>query len=102
MRFRYYSIFLYLQDNIQKETVVFDVFDRYPSGYIFPLILDPGYTKYKVLYLLVNLFEELFSKNADLLVNVSEGLLRTFRRRPKYCAIMIINRPEDHTIDRVK
>jgi hypothetical protein len=46
------------------------------------------------MYLLVNLFEELFSKDADLLVDVSEGSLMTFYRRPKYCAV-IMNCPED-------
>jgi hypothetical protein len=44
--------------------------------------------------LLVNLFEEIFSKDADPSVNVPEGSLMTFYRRPKYCAI-IMNCPED-------
>jgi glycosyltransferase involved in cell wall biosynthesis len=90
----------YIYKIIFRKRLVFDVFDRYAMGYIAG-ILEPGSTKYKVLSLLVNLFEELFSKESDLLVNVSEELLRTFRRRPEHCAI-IMNCPEDHTIDRVK
>ena len=90
----------YIYKIIFRKRLVFDVFDRYAMGYI-PAVLEPGSIKYKVLYSLVNSFEELFSKESDLLVNVSEELLRTFRRRPKHCAI-IMNCHEDHAIDRVK
>ena len=90
----------YIYKIIFRKRLVFSVYDRYAMGYI-PLILEPGSIKYKVLYSLANLFEELFSKKSDVLINVSEELLRTFRRKPKYCAI-IMNCPEDHAIDRVK
>jgi glycosyltransferase involved in cell wall biosynthesis len=90
----------YIYKIVFRKRLVFDVFDRYAMAYI-PWILEPGSTKYKVLSSLVNLFEELFSKESDLLVNVSEELQRTFRRRPEHCAI-IMNCPEDYAIDRVK
>jgi glycosyltransferase involved in cell wall biosynthesis len=90
----------YIYKIIFRRRLVFDVFDRYAMGYI-PQFLEPGSPKFKTLYSLVNLFEELFSKEANVLINVSDELLRTFQRRPKYSAI-IMNCPEDHVIDRVK
>lgn len=86
----------YIYKLIFRKRLVFDVYDRYAMIYFpyFPL-------KLKALYSLVNLFEELFSKKADVLVVVSEKVLRTFRRTPKYCAI-IMNCPEDYPINRIK
>ena len=90
----------YIYKLIFRRRLVFDVFDRYAMEYI-PLFLEPGSLKFKILYLLVNLFEELFSKKSNVLINVSDEVLRTFQKRPKHCAI-IMNCVEDHAIDRVK
>jgi hypothetical protein len=51
----------YIYKIIFRRRLVFDVFDRYAMGYI-PQFLEPGSPKFKTLYSLVNLFEELFSK----------------------------------------
>jgi glycosyltransferase involved in cell wall biosynthesis len=81
----------YIYKVIFRKKLVFDVCDRYAMGYIPP--------KFRTLYLLVNSLEELIAKKADTLINVSEKLLETFRRRPKHCAI-IMNCAEDHAIQR--
>jgi glycosyltransferase involved in cell wall biosynthesis len=90
----------YIYKIIFRRRLVFDVFDRYAMAYI-PQFLEPGSRKFKTLYSLVNLFEELFSKGSDVLINVSDELLRTYQRTPKHCAT-IMNCCEDHAIDRVK
>jgi len=86
----------YIYKLIFRKRFVFDAYERYAMAYFpyFPL-------KLKALYSLVNLFEELFSKKADVLIVVNEKALRTFRRTPKYCAI-IMNCPEDYTIGKTK
>jgi len=53
------------------------------------------------MYKIVNLAEELLSKQANVLVTVSEKVQKTFRFRPKQCDI-IMNYSEDITIDNIK
>jgi glycosyltransferase involved in cell wall biosynthesis len=83
----------YLYKIIFRKRLVFDIFDRYAMAYI------PS--RFAALHSLVNLSEELFSKKADVLITVWEKVQRTFRRKPRHCAI-IMNCPEDHAIDKVK
>jgi glycosyltransferase involved in cell wall biosynthesis len=87
----------YLYKAIFRKKMVFDVFDRYAMGYV-PYL--PPKFRLKSLYSLVNISEEFFSKKANVLVNVSEELLKTFRGRPKHCAT-IMNCPEEHIIGRI-
>jgi glycosyltransferase involved in cell wall biosynthesis len=77
----------YIYKTLMKKKLVFDVCDRYAMGYIPP--------RYRRLYNMVNSLEESIAKNADVLVNVSERLMGTFRKRPKQCAV-IMNCSEDH------
>jgi glycosyltransferase involved in cell wall biosynthesis len=76
-----------------RKKIVFDVFDRYAMAYISP--------KLTPLYSIVNLLEELSSKESDLLITVTEKALRTFRRRPKHCTV-IMNCSEKHNISTKK
>jgi glycosyltransferase involved in cell wall biosynthesis len=77
---------------IFRKKLVYDVHDRF-AGYV------P--TKYTALYNIVNLVEELLSRQADVLVTVSEKVQSTFRLRPKHCAI-IMNFSEDYNLNRPK
>ena len=52
----------YIYKIIFRKKLVFDVFDRYAMAYIPP--------KFKTLYSLVNLLEEIFAGKADVLINV--------------------------------
>jgi len=74
---------------ILRKKLVYDVHDRI-GGYV-----PPGLT---FLSFAVNLLEELLSKSADVLVTVSEKVLRTFRLRPKHCAV-IANYSEDYNLN---
>jgi glycosyltransferase involved in cell wall biosynthesis len=53
------------------------------------------------LYKVINLAEELLSKQANVLVTVSEKVQSTFRIRPKQCAI-IMNLSEDYNLRKPK
>jgi glycosyltransferase involved in cell wall biosynthesis len=77
---------------ILRKKLVYDVHDRF-GGYVPP--------KYTALYKAINLLEELLSKQADVLVTVSEKVQDTFRLRPKHCAI-IMNFSEDYNLNRSK
>lgn len=79
----------YIYKKIFRKKLVFDVCDRYAMAYVPP--------KYKKLFSYVNSIEEFFSEKSDVLVNVSEKLQATFRKRPKRCAV-IMNCSEDHGI----
>lgn len=80
----------YIYKIIFKKRIIFDVFDRYAMAFI-PL-------KSKRLYSAVNSIEELFSRNADVLVTVSENLMQTFHRTGEGTSI-ILNCPENYIID---
>jgi glycosyltransferase involved in cell wall biosynthesis len=75
---------------ILRKRLVYDVHDRF-GGYVPP--------KFNRLYKAINLVEELLSKQADVLVTVSEKVERTFRFRPKNCHI-IMNLSEDYDLKR--
>lgn len=90
----------YIYKTIFRRKLVFDVFDRYAMCYI-PQFLEPGSRKFKTLYSLVNFFEDLFSKESDVLVSTSDELLKTYQRMPKHSAT-IMNCFEDRAFDRVK
>ena len=73
-----------------RKKLVFDVFDRYAMAYI----PKDRNIFFKVLYSFVNRVEEEFAKRSDVLINVSDELLKTYRKRPKICAT-IMNCSED-------
>ena len=75
---------------IFKRKLVFDATVRYAMAFI------P--TKHKILYSMVNSFEELLGSRANVLVNGWKNELKTFRRRPKHC-VTIMNCPEDYRSD---
>ncbi len=54
--------------------------------------------KFKALYSIVNLFEELSAGNTDVLITVSGKLLSTFQRKPKHGTTIIMNCPEDYVV----
>ncbi len=76
---------------LSRKKLVFDLTLRYAMAYI------PS--RYRFLYRLVNLYEEFYSRHADVLMTESEEVLKTFRKKPEYCAI-VPNCPEDRYIDR--
>jgi glycosyltransferase involved in cell wall biosynthesis len=64
-----------------RKKLVFDVCDRFAMAYISP--------RFKPLYSTVNWLEELFARHADVLVTVTENMLRTFQRKPNQSAIIM-------------
>ncbi len=77
---------------IARKRLVYDVHDRF-GGYVPP--------KYITLYNAINWIEEFLSKQADVLITVSEKVLRTFRTHPKNCEV-IMNFSEDYNIRKSK
>jgi glycosyltransferase involved in cell wall biosynthesis len=77
---------------ILRKRLVYDVHDRF-GGYVPP--------QYSTLYKIINLAEELLSKQANVLVTVSDKVQRTFRLRPKLCAI-IMNFSEDYNLNKTQ
>ena len=75
--------------------LIFDVLDRYGMTYI-PKNKN---VLFKALYSLVNSLEEIFAKNSDVLLAVSDKIFLTFRKKPRNC-VTIMNCPEDHFINR--
>jgi len=75
-----------------RKKLVYDVHDRF-AGYVPP--------KFKVLYSIIKLFEELSSKRVDVLITVSEKVLSTFRLHPKNCAV-IMNLSEYYSLEKEK
>jgi len=80
----------YLYKILFRRKLVFDVFDRYAMAYI------PRNRNFffKMLYSAVNWIEEYFAKRSDVLINVSDEMLQTYRNRPKNCCT-IMNCSED-------
>jgi glycosyltransferase involved in cell wall biosynthesis len=80
-----------------RKKLVFDIFDRYAMAYI------PRNRNifFRILYAVLNNFEENFAKGSDVLINVSDELLQTFRKRPKIC-VTIMNCSVDHLPNRSK
>ncbi|OLC93073.1 MAG: hypothetical protein AUG16_00785 [Thaumarchaeota archaeon 13_1_20CM_2_39_20] len=83
----------YIYKLIFKKKLVFDVFDRYAMGYV------PE--KFSLLSSVINRVEESLASRSDVLITVSDKLLKTFRKKPQYCRI-IMNCPEGHRIERTK
>ena len=83
----------YIYKLIFRKKLVFDVFDRYAMTHVPP--------KHKRLYSLVTSLEEFYSQRSDVLVNVSERLQWSFKKRPSRCAV-IMNCAEDYWIERVR
>jgi glycosyltransferase involved in cell wall biosynthesis len=79
----------YLYKLFFKKKLVFDIFDRYAMAFV------PS--KNKLYYSVVNFLEEFLSKRSDVLINVSNEALNTFRKKPK-CCVTIMNCPEDYGI----
>ena len=79
-----------LYKSIFRKKLVYDVHDRY-GGYV------PR--EYTWLHNIINLTEELLSKQADVLVTVSRKVQNTFRFRPKQCEV-IMNLSEEYDLDK--
>lgn len=77
---------------IFRKKLLYDVHDRF-GGYV------PS--KYTALFSIINSIEEILSKRVDTLVTVSEKVQRTFKSRPKECAI-IMNLSEDYEFKKLK
>lgn len=87
----------YIYKVLFRKKLVFDVFDRYAMAYI----PKDKNIFFKVLYSFVNRVEEEFAKRSDMLINISDEMLTTYKKRPKNC-ITIMNCSEDYKIDRLK
>jgi glycosyltransferase involved in cell wall biosynthesis len=87
----------YIYKILFRKKLVFDVFDRYAMAYI------PRNRNlfFKAWYSFVYWSEEEFARRSDVLVNVSDEMLTTYKKRPKNC-IAIMNCSEDHMINRSK
>jgi glycosyltransferase involved in cell wall biosynthesis len=56
---------------------------------------------FNALYSFVNRIEEEFARRSDVLVNISDEMLTTYKKRPKNC-ITIMNCSEDYMTDKLK
>lgn len=77
----------YLYKKIFRKKLIFEIVDRYGMTFI------PK--KFYKLDSMVNSLEEGFSKRADVLVTLSENVLKSFRNKPSKTSV-ILNCPEDH------
>lgn len=84
----------YLYRRVFRGRLIFDVFDRHAMAYI-----PRKNTFFKKLYSLTNSFEERLAEGSDVLVSVSDELINTFRRKPKYC-VPVLNCAEDYSSDK--
>lgn len=80
-----------------RRKLIFDVLDRYGMTYI----RKDRNVFFKLLHSLVNSVEEIFAKNSDVLLAVSDKMFLTFREKPKNC-VTIMNCPEDRLINKRK
>jgi glycosyltransferase involved in cell wall biosynthesis len=87
----------YVYKRLFRKKLVFDVFDRYAMAYI------PRNRSlfFKLLYSFVNWIEEEFAKSSDVLINISDEMLTTYKRRPRNCTT-IMNCSQDHMTNRSK
>ena len=81
----------YVYKKIFQKKLIFHIVDRYAMSFI------PK--KFKRLYSMVNFIEDAFSKRSDVLITVSENVLKSFRNKPNKTAV-ILNCPEDYYIKR--
>lgn len=87
----------YIYKVLFRKRLVFDVFDRYAMAYI----PKDRNIFFKVLYSFVNRVEEEFARRSDVLINISDEMLTTYKHRPKNC-ITIMNCSEDYVTDKLK
>jgi glycosyltransferase involved in cell wall biosynthesis len=87
----------YIYKLLFRKRLVFDVFDRYAMAYI----PKDRNIFFRVLYSFVNRVEEEFAKRSDVLINISDEMLTTYKKRPKNC-ITIMNCSEDYMTDKLK
>jgi len=73
-----------------RRKMVFDVFDRYAMAYI----RKNRNLFFRFIYFMVNRIEEYYASKADVLINVSDELLKTYPKRPKIC-LTIMNCSDD-------
>lgn len=73
-----------------RRKLVFDVLDRYGMTYV-PKSRN---IFFKILYSVVNSIEDVFARNSDVLITVSDKMFLTFRKKPKNY-ITIMNCPEN-------
>jgi glycosyltransferase involved in cell wall biosynthesis len=85
----------YIYKILFRRKLIFDILDRYGMTYI-PMNRN---VLFKVLYSLVNSLEEIFAKNSDVLIAVSDKIFLTFRKKPTNC-VTIMNCPEDVLINK--
>ena len=85
----------YIYKILFRRKLIFDILDRYGMTYI-PMNRN---VLFKVFYSLVNSLEELFAKNSDVLIAVSDKIFLTFRKKPTNC-VTIMNCPEDGLINK--
>jgi glycosyltransferase involved in cell wall biosynthesis len=78
-----------LYKTIFRKKLVFDVCDRYAMAYISPRL--------RTIYSIVNLLEEKCVTKADVLITVSEKLLKSFRAKPETVAV-VMNCSDDKEI----
>lgn len=83
----------YIYKVLFRKRLVFDILDRYGMTYI------PQNSNMFVrsLYSIVNSVEEMFAKNSDVLITVSDKMLLSFRKRPRN-SVTIMNCPEEDFI----
>jgi glycosyltransferase involved in cell wall biosynthesis len=85
----------YIYKVIFRRKLIFDVLDRYGMTYV----PKDRNVFFKTLHSLVNSLEEIFAKNSDVLIAVSDKIFLTFRKKPRNC-VTIMNCPEDHLINK--
>ena len=85
----------YVYKILFRKRLVFDVFDRYAMAYI----PKDRNIFFRALYSFVNRIEEEFAKRSDVLINISDEMLTTYKNRPKNC-VTIMNCSEDYMTDR--
>jgi glycosyltransferase involved in cell wall biosynthesis len=85
----------YIYKVLFRRKLIFDILDRYGMTYI-PMNKN---VLFKVLYSLVNSLEEIFAKNSDVLVAVSDKIFLTFTKKPANC-VTIMNCPEDGLVNK--
>jgi glycosyltransferase involved in cell wall biosynthesis len=85
----------YIYKILFRRKLIFDILDRYGMTYI-PMNRN---VLFKVLYSLVNSLEEIFAKNSDVLIAVSDKIFLTFRKKPTNC-VTIMNCPEEGLINK--
>jgi glycosyltransferase involved in cell wall biosynthesis len=85
----------YIYKVLFRRKLIFDVLDRYGMTYV----PKDRNVFFKTLHSLVNSLEEIFAKNSDVLIAVSDKIFLTFRKKPRNC-VTIMNCPEDHLINK--